>query len=256
MPKLALVVAGHSHAASLGVPPSNGVAVPSVVPVAHPHAKVDAIGGSWPRDDAYWAALVAASIDATAAIVWDGNQHQAYFLFEPHPLFDFVLSSDPSRPVTADAMLVPEAYVRAFIAPTLAPLHALLDDIAAAGGRRALVLGTPPPKGDSAAIRRLLANEPHFVASAEAANADVATARLTEPAMMHKLWSLVQDMTREVAEAHGAVFVPVPIAARTSDGYLRKDHWSGDVTHANAAFGAIMLGEAIAAADRMAADAR
>ncbi len=251
MQKLALVVAGHSHAAALGVPPSNGVAVPGVTVVTHPDAHVLAVGGSWPRDDAYWSALIKASINATAAIVWDGNQHQAYFLFEPSPAFDFVLSSDPSCPVDPDLPLVPEAYLRAFIAPTLEPLQQLLMRITDAGGRRPVVLGTPPPKGDSNAIRSLLANEPHFVAAAEAANSSIATARLTKPALMYKLWSLVQDMTRQIAEAQGAIFVPVPPDACTPDGYLRKEHWSGDVTHANAAFGTIMLGAAIKTARHM-----
>ncbi len=250
MPKPTFVVAGHSHAAALGVPPSNGPSAPALISVGHPTASVFAVAGSWPRDDAYWCALVRASSDAAPVIVWDGNQHQAYFLFEPHPPFDFVLSSDPERAIDPDKALVPEAYLRAFIAPSLDPLRVLLEQIAEAGGARAIVCGTPPPKGDQEAIRRLLGSEPHFVASAEAANTSIATARLTDPALMHKLWSLVQDMTREVAESCGSIFVPVPPFACTQDGFLREEHWSGDVTHANAAFGAVMLTEAIGAAER------
>lgn len=247
MPKPTLVLAGHSHAIALGVPPSNGVASATVIPVANSAGNILAVAGSWPRDDNYWSKLVATSVDAHPAIVWDGNQHQAYFLFAPSPMFDFILGSNPEYEIDPSARLVPEAYLRAFFAPSLEPLGTLLARIADEGGRQPLVIGTPPPKSDSDTIRQLLEKEPHFVALAEANNVKLADAQLTPPPMMRKLWALVQDMTREVAEKNGAVFVPVPAAACTVDGYLRHEHWSGDVTHANAAYGAAMVAEAVAA---------
>ena len=48
-------------------------------------------------------------------------------------------------------------------------------------------------------------------------------------------------MLREVTEARGATFVPIPAEAQTPEGFLRKEFWGPDITHANESLGPVVL---------------
>ena len=111
--------------------------------------------------------------------------------------------------------------------------------------RKLCVLGTPPPKKDSEALRRKLEREPFFLDWAAAIGQDVATIKITEPLVRLKLWHLLQDMFRAEAQKVGAVFVPVPAETLDDEGYLKPEYSADDVTHANEAYGALMLKKAI-----------
>ena len=160
-----------------------------------------AVSGCWPRNAAYWDLFVAESADRHPVLSWHGNQHYARFLFATDPPIDFVLSSAPRRAIERGAG------------------------------------GTPPPKDDEAKIRLLLEREKFFVDAAEARGLDLATIELTPPSVMLKLWSLAQDMMRERCDEASAIFIAVPGTLRSEEGFLPEHYWSGDVTHANAAFG-------------------
>src|SRR5262249_40466046 len=112
--------------------------------------------------------------------------------------------------------------------------------IAAAGGPPGVLLGTPPPKGNKEALRGLLSREPLFAILAERMGANLATAELSPPVLLLKLWLLLQDMMRVLADRFGMRFCSSPADACTAEGYLRDDLWA-DATHANDDYGALML---------------
>lgn len=235
---LPLVIAGHSHSGALGgflEPRGHGMEV-----VPHPEDARFASLGSGPRDDRYWDDVVRLASRHHIGIVWGGNQHYSEFLFAPTPRFDVALSTRPDLPVDDTAVLVPELAIRAWGTPSLAGLEALLPRVRAAGGPGAVVLGTPPPKNASERLRQELCAQPEFLALARNAGVDAFNVSLTSPLLLLKLWLVIQDMMRAIAQSFGVPFCPSPKAAATPDGFLREEFWA-DVTHANRAYGALML---------------
>jgi hypothetical protein len=243
-----LVIAGHSHAVALGVTPTSGAVQPRLRPIAFEGLPILGVEGSWPRDERYWQFFEHFSANQCPVVVWEGNQHEAFFLFEHKPAFDFVLSFAPNWPVLLDVLLIPESQLRAFLAPTIAPLSELLDRLGAQTDHPIFVTGTPPPKGDEAELRARINVDSILLKWAAAAGPDPLTVNLTPRPVMLKLWMLVQDMMAQVARSAGAVFVPVPARAKDGGGYLAREYWAADVTHANGAFGRVMLEEVVAAA--------
>ena len=238
-----LVLAGHSHVHALGVPGRAGKQQLALVPLKHPKVDVAAVVGA--RDATYWDAFVDASAAHVPAVIWSGNQHYAHFLFRPTPAIDFVLSAVPQLPINRTAQIVPEEMIRAFLAPSITGLHELLLRLQDRSPFPAIVIGTPPPKGD---LERLCANvdsEPVLKEAARRLDVPIVPASLTELRTMVKLWRLLQTILAEAAAAVGAAFVPVPPRLITSEGTLSDNHWGADATHANRAYGGEMLGEVV-----------
>jgi hypothetical protein len=103
------------------------------------------------------------------------------------------------------------------------------------------LVGTPPPKKDNEALRKLLEKEPYFCDWAAQLGQSIDEIKITEPHVRLKLWFLLQDMIAEIGRRHGARFIPVPSELQDEDGFLLEQYWHPDVTHANAAYGAIVL---------------
>lgn len=237
--EISLVIAGHSHAAALGVPIPAGDEPATPSQIAIEDAAAVALGGAWPRDDAYWSALEDAARTHVPAIVWSGTQHHAAFLVEPVPPIDFVLSAAPDLPMDPRASYVAEAQLRALFAPSIDPLGGLVRRLVAITSGPVFVAGTPPPLGDVDAITM------RVVGDVDAEGEPIDPPPLTSPYTMQKLWSLVQAMLAETAASAGGVFIPVPDRLRGADGFLREDYWSDDAVHANGAYGREMLRELI-----------
>jgi hypothetical protein len=238
MPTAIPVIAGHSHATALGVPIVSPDGATRLVEIDG-DCRFAALTGAFPRTDDYWSQLVALSAERTIAICWNGNQHLAAFLVTTPP-FDFALRARPDLPVDPTARVLPELLVRELLGQSIVTFARLLSSIAEAGGHPPVVVGTPPPKGDLAWVRKRLATEIHFVRMAEQAGSSIETVELSSPLVWLKSWIVIQQLLREVADAFALRFCGAPEEARTPDGYLREEYWSSDVTHANDAYGALM----------------
>lgn len=200
------------------------------------------IGGS-PANLDYWDAAVELTKTFRIAVCWQGNQHVTHFMFLDKP-FDFALASHPELVVDPRVELVPELQVREVFLPSMSHLANVLTRMLDASGPRPIVLGTPPPKADNEAIRRgMQIHADFFTKLASDLGFDPEKAQLTPVFLRLKLWSLLQQMMRETAERLAVEFWPVSASAMTEDGYLRPEYWDEDATHANAAYGALMLDE-------------
>ena len=197
--------------------------------------------GSWPRNAKYWNALARYAPGRVTVVVWRGNDHNACFLIEQSPVFDFVCRRSASMRLEEDAVIIPEAIVRAKFRPSVAPLHDVLSDLTEQPGCRIVVAGTPPPKGDDDELRSLLRKEAYYCEVAEQLGIALEEARLTPPIIRLKLWQVLQDLYQEQAEQDGVKFLPVPDITRDDVGFLKKEFWAPDATHANAAYGRVML---------------
>ena len=225
-----VLVAGHSHRNAYSAAIAGGLTSPGVgVAVLVARGPVDRSTPPQP-DETYWHAACDTP-GRVLAVVWQGNQHNARFLFgrEPFRLHD---CGEIGR-------VVPASLVSAVWEPSLDEIDAA---VAPARAEHVVLLGTPPPKTDEA-IRAGLPFSPAFrplAAAGESADA----IRITPAALRVALWKILQDDLEARAARIGAVFVPVPASAQTADGCLKPEYsLERDISHANGAFGAMMLGE-------------
>lgn len=236
-----ILIAGHSHIAALGVQ----LMSPGYIlrEIADGEVPVVGLVGGWPREDTtYWDEIATHSADRTVAIFWRGNQHFHHFLIMPTNGFDFMLDCEPDLPIDTTLPIVPEATLIAFMRADMSDLDPIIATIHAAGGR-AVLCGTPPPKADAGFVRERTVREGYFRNVAESRGFDIGEIELAPPLILYKVWKVMQNTLAEVAARNGARFMPVPAELKTADGFLRPDYYAPDATHANAAYGAIMLRE-------------
>jgi hypothetical protein len=128
---------------------------------------------------------------------------------------------------------------------TLVPFHVMYDQMLDHSRARRNILrfkqltrarvchlATPPPKEDEDYIRAKMMRY-RGIALANAV-LNPAPARL-------RLWQIEMDALRQACTEWGVDFVPAPGEARTSKGYLKPEFYGTDATHANAAYGALVL---------------
>lgn len=242
-----LVLAGYSHIYSL-----IGIADTTLGFAAATEFRVDPVDGipglwmghgEWPRTDAYWERLQAfASREDEFAIglSYRGNEHLARFLLQREMPIDFFSSEFPDLPIDPEAQLIPEMMAEALFSPFYEPLAETVRNLRSTG-RRVVLIGTPPPKGDDAFLRQMIANEEHFVRICEMQSIPVDEVEFTRLSTRVKLWGVIQAIIRQGALAGGGSFLPAPRLAIEEDGSLRREYWNTDCTHANCAYGRLVL---------------
>jgi hypothetical protein len=230
-------IAGHSHCNAYMSAIADGRVPEAGLAVLLPRKSPDRTAIPLP-DDEYW--QIACGVESRVlAFAWQGNQHNALSLFdlaEPLRLHD----------CGEVGTVVPAAMVSAYYEPTLEQLDDLVPSTRA---ERVVLLGTPPPKSDEA-VRTGLRHEPLLLRRAAMADWSADTMRVTPAAVRVGLWKILQADLEARAARLGALFVPVPASAQSDDGCLKPAYSGHDATHANGAFGALMLGEMEAALAR------
>jgi len=237
------LLAGHSHAIALGLQIKAENETPVLTPLTGFAASVFGLMGPFPRDQLYWDMLVDSAEGATVLLQWGGNDHLSKHLFSRGPPFDFYLASHPDCKVSRKATLIPESVVRENLNENYLGLPSFLQKLKNVSGCRPIVLGTPPPKGDDAKLRRLIASEELFRRSLENLKLSPSSIEFTPRAIRRKLWLVTQDLLQEIAVAQRCEFVPTPEEAMDEDGFLKYEYWKQDVTHANTNFGSLFLGK-------------
>jgi hypothetical protein len=241
--KSELLIAGDSHIISFGIPLKSEDNTHYASNLTRHGDDVLGLVGAWPRQfETYWASAQEHAKGRTIAVFWGGNVHLAHYLFAPTPLFDFVTSANPDLPLDETAVIVPEEAIRVFFSGPIQLLKGRVDALSSTA-MKVLVPGTPPPKEDDMFIRERLDKEPHFSRAAAQLGLKAAEVPLSPPILRLKLWMVLQGLLRDMAEETGAVFVPVPVTAQTGPGFLHTSYYANDVTHANLAYGDMMLAE-------------
>ena len=233
------MLAGHSHAMAMGLPVVPRTSKPQVVAIAP--GRLGLVGG-WPRAADYWDALELEARHRAVVLSWQGTEYLARFLVAPTPLFDFVAKARPEAPLVPGVQLVPESMVRALFAAGFAEAGAIVARLKACAAA-VLVPAPPPPKDDDDLIRGRLQAEEGFRKRIDQLGVSAETVVFSPPLLRLKLWELTQDLLREAVEAAGAVYVRCPVEAQDATGLLRREFWNEDITHANKAFGSLMLGQ-------------
>lgn len=233
-----LILAGDSHLAAIG-----GSRVFSGPLEAIPGLRGDdtliLAGGVWPRDMTYWDTLADIGMGADVGILWGGNEHNLYYFFEAETPFDFLSNHVPVMNPSAQIMST-AAIRQSFRQASFDYLDLVLKRLTSGGLNRIALIGTPPPKGDNEALRGLLKTELFFVSRAELLGQSAETIPITDPYVRLKLWYLLQDMLAEEARVRGVMFISVPEEVQGADGFLKREYWASDVSHANAAYGNVI----------------
>lgn len=237
---LTAVIAGHSNTVCLGVPLFTEDGIPKLVDLAGGDRRFQAVTGTYTRDPPYWDLLAEVGSGRKVVIVWLGNQHLLTYLFAPSPLFDLFVFDRPDLDVAPGLQIVPEIAVRTHLEGSFDTLHPHIERLQRAGCQPVLC-GTPPPKGNNAKLRTLLARETYFVKTAAEMGLNIDEIELSPPWLRLKLWIVLQSLMEEIARRHGVEFVSVPDSVQTEEGFLKEEYWEKDATHANAEYGRVML---------------
>jgi hypothetical protein len=160
-----------------------------------------------------------------------GNVHNIVGLFEnPVPL---AIANNKGHVVPEDSarFLVPKEMMRSWFSQT----HEKVFQLAAAfadtfPNSRMMHLCPPPPIGNTEPI---LANPGVF--------ADKAHLGIAPRALRMALYELQVWVYRDIAERLSAQFILAPKEACDDDGFLLSEYAVGDPTHANAAYGQLVL---------------
>lgn len=235
----AVVIAGHSHRKALGVARGDRTQAPDLLPLEPPDGRFLGLSGG-PKQAVYWDRLCALAPGRRIALAWEGNRYNDAFLLQGEPAFDLMVAELPHLPPRDDRVLVPERAVRARFAETEAGLAAFLERLAAHDPAGVFLVGAPPPKADARRLAELMGIGAYGAKLAAAHGLDPQALTLTPATVRLKLWQVEQNVLRGVAERFGHPFVPAPGACTDTDGCLHPDYWAEDVTHANAAYGALM----------------
>lgn len=107
-----------------------------------------------------------------------------------------------------------------------------LPELKKATKAKVVHLMTPPPKENN-----------HYIKSVITRNSDSEIIdRIINPAEIRlKFWNIEMKAMQSVCENYGIDIVPPPPASITPAGFLSEDYYGSDVTHANAAYGKLVL---------------
>lgn len=199
--------------------------------------------GSWPRQRDYFEKLVyiaKASPDLRPVFLLRGNDHLAAFLLQPDQPIDFFSSKFPELPVDTNCRIVPEELIDGYFSSLIEPMRSVLYDISHFGGRF-ISVATPPPKGDDEFLRSVLGNESYFCEALACKGLSIGDVTFTSPATRLKLWGAVCRANERLTNEAGGTFIPPPPGAFNSSGFLDDKYFEPDCTHANSAYGELMI---------------
>ena len=163
-----------------------------------------------------------------------GNQYNTLGLLEHPQPFDFMITPEDAGSLTPDSRIIPLAQIDAMFTSYLrGRLLQSVSVLRAAFRGEAYCLETPPPKADADFIRRNA--ESHFRVDGEV------VINISPAPFRRRLWQAQSRMMRRLCDEQAMSFLPTPPSALDSSGYLATSCYGADATHANAAYGELVL---------------
>ncbi|HEY8592001.1 MAG TPA: hypothetical protein VIL42_03945 [Sphingomicrobium sp.] len=161
-----------------------------------------------------------------------GNQHAVFSTIQ-HPVpFDFFLPGEDSAP-SAGTIIPFRVLKEAFSVGIRNGDGRSLEAIRKSTNARMVHLLAPPPKGDNSFIENY--HDTRFAA----ANIE---ARGVSPAPLRmKFWQLQNLVVEEICRELGIEVLPPPRSTLDENGFLLREYYANDATHANAGYGEAVL---------------
>lgn len=149
-----------------------------------------------------------------------------------HPQrFDFVLPGADELPFDPAARPLPFAAVRATMAARLRKHWRILRQILELTPARLIQIESPPPPLSEDFVARVAAKY----------DPDVKDLGISAPYLRYKFWKLHSDLFEEFCMKAGILYFKNPPEIFDESGFLAEPYW-GDYVHANANYGAVILG--------------
>jgi hypothetical protein len=232
-----IVVCGHSHAASI----LEATLLPEIQTGSAPAIAVF-YSADWaagpPGDKEYWDFVVERSRGKHTVIVWNGNQHNANFMFQTDPKFTMIGANDNSY--DQEAVPIPLTMVKDFFNPSFDELTEIIPALSKSAS--VTLLNGPAPKPLSH-IQKCILQEKYFIDIANSLGVDLADLVITSDSLRLELWNVLATLLANYAETLGVDFIGAPSASRDTFGMLLPEYWTPDVTHANSKYGLLLIEE-------------
>ena len=176
-----------------------------------------------------------ASADVVLVSMVGGNQYNVLgMLVHPEP-FDFLLEGDDPATLTPDARVIPASQIEAafdhFLSGTLS--QQVQELLRAFPGKIKLHVEPPPPKEDGDYIRK---NAESYFQTEENINLKVSPAPFRR-----RLWVAQSRALDRLCNNLGMTLIRAPEDSMDESGYLQRDAYGADATHANAVYGEMLL---------------
>lgn len=163
-----------------------------------------------------------------------GNQHAVFSTIQHADPFDFFFPEDRPDETENDVPLIPFRPLYDFFCNGLrlgdgATIAALRRSTRA----RMVHILAPPPKRDTAFIHRY--HDSHF------ASEGISSFGVSSPQLRLKFWRMQNRALREICAPLGVETIEPPDVACDAEGFLDPSYYARDATHANAAYGELVL---------------
>lgn len=164
-----------------------------------------------------------------------GNQHAVFSTIQ-HPVPFSFFEPGGSATLEADVAVIPYRALEANFAKGIrnrdgASLKALRDATRA----RVIHLLAPPPKRDNTHILRH--HESRF------SEENITDLGVSPPELRLKFWNLQRRVLEEICGGFGIEVLGPPAGALDDDGFLAPEFYASDATHANVAYGELILSQ-------------
>jgi hypothetical protein len=164
-----------------------------------------------------------------------GNQHAVFSTIQ-HPIpFDVLEPGAGKETLRPGTQLIPYRAVASILHSGIRgrdgrSLRAVRDATRA----RLVHIMPPPPKRDSEFIHSY--HESRF-------REEIAELGVSPPELRIKIWRMQRALMKEFCDELGIELMDPPLAALDADGFLLPDYYAKDATHANRAYGLLILEE-------------
>lgn len=168
--------------------------------------------------------------------VLGGGHYLALTMLDNNHPMEVILPGQPDLPLRDDAMLVSVDFAKdiflQLIKGTFQALACIKAEFPDVGFAQ---IESPPANGDNDFIRSHLGDYFQATCTPEQINA------ISSPAQRYKFWRLQSEMYAQKCEELGIDYINVPERAISADGFLPPEFFGSDSTHANAAYGRMIL---------------
>jgi len=191
-----------------------------------------------PGDQEYWDFVVELSLGKHVVIVWNGNQHNANFMFQTEPKFTMLGVTENNYDY--EEVPIPRAMIKDFFKPSFAELAEIIPSLSNAAS--ITLMNGPAPK-PLTHIQDCILQEKYFTDVAKSLGVEVDDLDITSDSLRLELWNILVGLLATSAKTLGANFLSAPAASRDDLGLLSPEYWASDVTHANSKYGVLLIEE-------------
>ena len=232
-----ILVCGHSHAASILEASTLPELQTGSVPAISVCYSADWVAGP-PGDKEYWDFVAELSPGKHVVIVWNGNQHNANFMFQTEPKFTILGATDNSS--DQEAVPISRTMIKDFFKPSFEELGEIVPSISNAVS--ITLMNGPAPK-PLTHIQNCILQEKYFTDIAESLGVAIGDLVITSDSLRLELWNVLAELLANHAKELGADFFSAPAVSRDAFGMLSPEYWASDVTHANSKYGMLLIRE-------------